>query len=75
MIWLFIIVVIVLALVAGAIAAMWWRSESSTRHTVALKRIADETEDANQAVEAIAREAQRRMIDIMLAARATRDRS
>lgn len=73
MIWLFVVVVIVLVLVASAVAAMWWRSESSTRHTVALKCIADETDDANRAVEAIAREAQRRMIEILLAARSIRE--
>jgi flagellar basal body-associated protein FliL len=33
MIWLFIIVVTVLALLAGAVAVMWWRTEVAPRHT------------------------------------------
>jgi Flp pilus assembly protein TadB len=74
MIWLFIIVVTVLALLAGAVAVMWWRTEVAPRHTAALKRIEAETEDAKQVVEAIAREAQRRMIEILLAARSIRER-
>jgi len=73
MIW-FVVVVITLALVASAVAVVWCRSESSTRQTAALKRVEAETEDANRAVEAIAREAQRRMIDILLAARSIRQR-